>query len=106
MPLEAKLDYASLYSAMKTFADLLNEEQTQWSILQSYQENEDLDRHELHEVRAAITSLKSDNDILNTFQIRPHELGRKLGISAEREVDESIRQEMVKFNEELCKPLL
>lgn len=106
MPLEAKLDYASLYSGMKTFADLLNEEQTQWSTLQSYQENQDLDRHELHEVRAAITNLQTDNDILETFQIRPRELGRKLGISAEQELDETIRQRMAEFNQELCKPLL
>ena len=106
MPLEAKLNYASLYGAMKTFADLLNEEQTQWSTLESYQENQDLDRHELHEVRAAITSLKGDNEILDVFQVRAREFGRKLGLGPEQGIDTGLQQQVSRFNADLCQPLL
>ena len=106
MPLEAKLDYAALYGAMKTFADLLNDEQTQWSTLESYQENRDLDRRELHEIRAAITSLRADNEILDVFQVRSREFGAKLGVSAEQGIDKGLQQQVASFNRKLCAPLL
>ena len=106
MPLEAKLDYASLYGAMKTFAELLNDEQAQWSTLESYQENQDLNRRELHEVRAALTSLNADNEILEVFQVRAREFGGKLGLSPEQGIDKGLQRQVAGYNTELCKSLL
>ena len=106
MPLRAKLDYASLYSAMKILAALLDEEQSNWSMLQSYQENDQLDRHEVHDVRAAITNLQTDNNILETFQVRPHATASDLGLRPEQGIDKGIARQMANFNDQLCKPLL
>jgi hypothetical protein len=106
MPLDAKLNYASLYSALKTLADLLDEEQTQWGNLESYQENDDLDRRELHDVRSAIMSLKSDNDILEVFQVRAGEFGGNLGLRPEQDIGRGFGRRVADFNKELCTPLL
>lgn len=106
MPLEAKLSYASLYGAMNTLQKLLDEEQTQWSTIQSYQDNRDLDRRELHEIRFALENLRSDNDILATFETRANEFAEKLGVKPETNVEGRLKERMDQYNREFCEPLL
>ena len=106
MPLDAKLDYASLYGAMKTLADVLNEEQTHWSTLESYGDNHDLDRRELHEVQFAIKNLEGDNDLLHAFEVRANEFGAKLDLKPEADMEGRLKQRTAGINRQFCSPLL
>jgi hypothetical protein len=106
MPLEAKLNYASLYSAMNTLEKLLEDEGTQWTVIQSYQDSRDLDRRELHEVQFAIMDLRSNNDILEAFDIRSKEFAGKLGIRPEANMEGALKHRMAESNRQFCKPLV
>ena len=106
MPLQAKLHYASLYATLKTFQGLLEEEGTQWTTLQSYEENRDLDRRELHEVRAAILSLQADNEIVGAFEIRAAEFADDLRLKPEADVAGKLKQRMADMRARTCAPLL
>jgi hypothetical protein len=106
MPLQAKLTYASFYSAMKSFDELLRDEADQWTVIASYEENKDLDRRELHEVRAAINDLKFSNEFLGVFETRSREFSGKLGIRPEGDIAGKLRQNTDEMNRALCAPLL
>lgn len=106
MPLEAKLNYASLYGAMNTLEKLLEDEGTQWTTIQSYQDNRDLDRRELHEVQFAIMDLRSNNDLLSAFETRSREFAEKLGVKPEVNMEGQLKDQMAEFNRQFCKPLL
>jgi hypothetical protein len=106
MPLDAKLTYASFYSAMKSFEELLRDEANQWTIIASYEENKDLDRRELHDVRAAINDLKFSNDFVEVFKTRGDEFSSKLGLKPERDIAGKLRQHTDDTNRALCQPLL
>lgn len=106
MPLEAKLTYASLYSAMNSFEELLKDESDQWTTIASYGENKDLDRRELHDVRAAINDLKFSNEFLEVFETRAQEFSAKLDIKPEHDIAGKLRQNTDEMNRALCMPLL
>ena len=106
MPLDAKLTYASLYGAMKTLAQLMQDEGKDWSIIQSYDGNRDLDRRELHEIQFAIKDLQSDNDLLEAFEIRAREFSEKLGLKPEAGMEGRLMQRVARINREFCAPLL
>ena len=106
MPLEAKLEYARLYGAVRTFQEVLDGELRSWATVKSYEENRDLDRHELHEFRAAIMDLRTSNDLLPVFRTRTGEFAQKLGLTPEQDLEGSIRRQMADLNRQFCKPLL
>ena len=106
MPLEAKLNYASVYGAMKLLQELLDQENDNWTTIASYGENRDLDRHELHEFRTALMNIKFSNDLMPGFQIRVHEFADKLGLKPEQDPEGTMRQRAVEMNRRLCEPLL
>jgi hypothetical protein len=106
MPLEAKLNYAKVYGAMKTLQQLLDQENNNWTTISSYEENRDLDRHELHEFRAALKDLKYSNDFMPAFQTRTREFADKLGLKPEQDLEGTMRQRAAEGNRQLCKPLL
>jgi hypothetical protein len=106
MPLDAKLNYASLYSAMKILEKLIEDEAADWTKIQSYQDNRDLDRQELHEIRLAIMDLRSDNDILSTFETRANEFAEKLQLNPEAGMEGRLKERMAQYNRRFCSPLL
>jgi hypothetical protein len=106
MPLEAKLNYAALYSSMKSFEELLRDEADQWTIVVSYEENKDLDRRELHEVRAAINDIKFSNEFVEVFKTRGDEFSSKLGLRPQRDIAGKLRRHADQTNRALCEPLL
>ena len=106
MPLDAKLNYASFYGAMKSFDELLRDEANQWTMIASYEENKDLDRRELHEVRAAINDLKFSNEFVEVFKTRADEFSSKLGVRPERDIAGKLKQHADETNRALCEPLL
>jgi hypothetical protein len=106
MPLDAKLNYAALYSSMKSFDDLLRDEADQWTVIASYEENKDLDRRELHEVRAAINNLKFSNEFVEVFKTRDDEISSKLGLMPQRDIAGTLRRHADETNRALCQPLL
>lgn len=106
MPLDAKLNYASLYGAMKTLQQILDDDGAQWTTLQSYQDNRDLERKELHDVQFAITDLRANNDLLEAFQIRAGEFAPKLGLKAEENMEGRLKARVQRQIRRLCTPLL
>lgn len=106
MPLDAKLNYASLYGAMKTLGPILQDEGSQWTTIQSYGENRDLDRHELHDIQLAINDLRSNNDLLEAFDIRAKEFAAKLNLKPEAGMEGKLVQRTERINRQFCEPLL
>lgn len=106
MPLEAKLNYASLYGAMSILQKILEDEGTQWTILQSYEDNRDLDRRELHEVQFAIMDLRSNNELLQAFETRGGEFANKLSLKPEENMEGQLKQRTDRINRQFCMPLL
>lgn len=106
MPLEAKLNYASLYGAMSILQKILEDEGTQWTILQSYEDNRDLDRRELHEVQFAIMDLRSNNELLQAFETRGREFANKLSLKPEENMEGQLKQRTDRINRQFCMPLL
>lgn len=106
MPLDAKLNYASLYGVMNTLEKLLEDDGTQWTVIQSYQDTRDLDRRERHEMQFAITDLRGNNEILQAFETRSNEFASKLGIRPEANMEGQLKRRMAEVNRQLCKPLL
>lgn len=104
MPLEAKLNYASMYGAMKTLEQIMEDEGEDWTVIQSYEGNGDLDRRELHEIQFQITDLRSDNDLLDTFDTRAKEFSEKLHLKPEP-MDLLMRR-VAEDNRRFCAPLL
>jgi hypothetical protein len=106
MPLDAKLNYASLYGSMKTLEQIIEDEGKEWSVVQSYQDNRDLDRRELHEMQFAIMDLRSDNELLDAFETRAGEFAQKLGLAPERDMEGRLKQRMAEIKRRFCEPLL
>jgi hypothetical protein len=106
MPLDAKLNYASMYGAMKTLENILEDEGTQWTTIQSYQDNRTLDRRELHEIQFAILDLRSNNELLQGFETRASEFAEKLGLKPEKDMEGRLKQQMAQYNRRFCMPLL
>ncbi|HEX8840750.1 MAG TPA: hypothetical protein VF757_00475 [Sphingomicrobium sp.] len=106
MPLDAKLNYASLYGAMKTLEQLMEDEGTQWTTIQSYEENRELDRRELHDVQFAIKDLQSNNDLLSAFETRAGEFAAKLDLKPETDMEGRLKQQSAQANRQFCTPLL
>ena len=104
MPLEAKLNYASLYGAMKTLEQLIEDDGAQWISIQSYQDSQYLDRRELHDVAFAIASLRSNNELLGAFETRAKEFSDKLDLKSEA-MDRLMRR-VAEGNRRFCEPLL
>ncbi|HEY7004986.1 MAG TPA: hypothetical protein VH392_00745 [Sphingomicrobium sp.] len=106
MPLDAKLNYASMYGAMKTLQSLLDDEGNQWATIQGYGANRDLDRRELHDVQSAIAELRSSNDLLSAFETRTGEFAEKLGVKPEADMEGRLKEQTAQRNRQFCEPLL
>jgi hypothetical protein len=106
MPLDAKLNYASLYGAMKTLEQIMEDEGKDWSVIQSYEGNRDLDRRELHEIQFVIKDLQGDNDLMEAFEIRAGEFAEKLDVKPEAGMEGKLLQRVTRINRQFCAPLL
>lgn len=107
MPVETKLNYASIYAALGTLDDQVwRDEQHAWEALSGYEHNKDLTREELHGVRRAIIDLQSDDALLDVFQQRLHSQAAKLGIRPLEHIESGVEAQLMQNNRELCEPLL
>jgi len=107
MPVETKLNYASIYAALGTLGEeVWRDEQQAWDSISGYEHNKDLTRDELHTVRGAIIDLQSDDELLDVFQQRLHSQASKLGIRPLRHIEKGIEPQLMQNNRELCEPLL
>lgn len=107
MPVETKLDYASIYATFGTLdRELWRDEQQAWNSISGYEHNKDLTREELHGIRLAIISLQSDDQLLDVFQQRLHSQAAKLGIRPLPHIEMGIEAQLMQNNRELCEPLL
>jgi hypothetical protein len=106
MPVEAKLNYANIYAAMRLLDEVLRDEQDAWDSVSGYEDNKDLTREELHSVRRAIIDLQSDDQLLDVFQQRLHSGAAKLGIQPLDHIERGVGPQIAQSNRELCQPLL
>jgi len=107
MPVETKLNYASIYAALGTLDDQVWRDEGQaWGSISGYAHNKDLTREELHVVRRAIIDLQSDDALLDVFQQRLHSQAAKLGIRPLPHIESGIESQLMQNNREICEPLL
>ena len=107
MPVETKLNYASIYAALGTLDEnVFRDEQEAWDSISGYEQNKDLTREELHVVRSAIIDLQADDELLDVFQQRLHSQAVKLGIRPLPHIEKGIEAQLMQNNRELCEPLL
>jgi len=107
MPVEIKLNYATIYAALGTLDEnVFRDEQEAWDSISGYEQNRDLTREELHGVRRAIIDLQSDDALIDVFQQRLHSQAAKLGIGPLPHIERGIESQLAQNNRELCQPLL
>lgn len=107
MPVETKLNYASMYAALGTLDDQVWRDEGQaWNSISGYEQNKDLTREELYRVRSAINDLQSDDALLDVFQQRLHTQAAKLGIRPLSHIESGIEAQLMQNNREICEPLL
>lgn len=106
MPVDAKLNYASIYAAMRSLDEVLRDEQDAWDAVSGYKDNTDLTRGELHGIRRAIIDLQSDDALMDVFVERLHGAAAKLSIRPLEHIERGIGPQMAQYNRELCQPLL
>jgi hypothetical protein len=107
MPVETKLNYASIYAALGTLDEnVFRDEQDAWDSISGYERNKDLTREELHTVRSAIIDLQADDELLDVFQQRLHSQAAKLGIRPLPHIEKGIEAQLTQNNREICEPLL
>jgi hypothetical protein len=106
MPVETKLNYASMYAAFGSLDEVMRDEQDAWDAVSGYEDSKDLTREELHSVRSAIIDFQSDDALLDVFQQRLHSQAAKLGIRPLKHIESGIGPQVVQHNRELCEPLL
>jgi len=107
MPVETKLNYASIYAALGTLDEnVWRDEQQAWDSISGYEHNKALTREELHVVRGAIIDLQSDDALLDVFQQRLHSQAAKLAIRPLQHIESGIEPQLIQNNRELCEPLL
>jgi hypothetical protein len=107
MPVETKLNYASIYAALGTLQEnVWRDEQDAWDSISGYGHNKDLTREELRTVRSAIIDFQSDDALLDVFQQRLHSQAAKLGIRPLPHIERGIEAQLIQNNREICEPLL
>ena len=50
--------------------------------------------------------LRSNNDLLGTFETRTSEFAAKLGVKPEAEMEGALKQQTEEYNRRFCAPLL
>ena len=106
MPLEIKLTYAGMYDTMGTLDEILRDESEAWTTLQNYQEDRELTRQELREVRGAIEDLRSNDDLLNVFRQRLDAAAAILKIKPLPHIEAGLGDELAPAEHDFCRPLL
>ena len=106
IPLEAKMHYAQMYDAMKSFGELRESEEEQWIALQQLQDTKRLAADELRTVAHSIRLLRAVNEVLTSFRVAIDRSANELKVSSEKDVEAKSGQIIAKWNRELCKPLL
>ena len=107
MPVETKLNYARIYAALGTLDEnIWSDEQHAWNSISGFENNKDLTREELRDVRRAIIDLQSDDGLLDVFQQRLHSQAAKLGIRPLAHIEKGIEAQLMQNNHEICEPLL
>jgi hypothetical protein len=106
MPLAPKLDYASLYDVLRTYDEISRDEAEAWTTISAFQENTDLTRAELHQVRQALLDLQADDDILDVFGSRFGTFAAKLNIRPKQHIEQGIGAQVLPARRQLCEPLL
>ena len=106
IPLQAKMNYATIYDSMKSFDELTDSEEVQWSTLQQFQNADRLQEAELRTIWQAIGLIASMNEALVGYKIAIDRPVKQLKISPEKDIEARSAPIIAKWNRELCEPLL
>ena len=106
IPLQAKMNYATIYDSMKSFDELTDSEEAQWSTLQQFQNAHRLQEAELRTIGQAIGQIESMNEALAGYKIAIDRPVKELKISREQDIEARSAPIIAKWNRELCEPLL
>jgi hypothetical protein len=106
IPLQVKMSYATIYDSMKSFDELTDSEQAQWSTLQQFENADRLQKAELRTIGQAIREIGSMNEALAGYKIAIDGPFKQLKISPEKDIEARSAPIIAKWNRELCEPLL
>ena len=106
IPLQAKMNYASIYDSMKTFSDLNHDVEQQWITIMPFQKTARLHEGEQRTVLQAIDNITAANEVLTGFELAIDRPAKELRIKPENDFEARSAPIMVKWNRQLCEPLL
>ena len=106
IPLQPKLSYATLYDSMKSFSELKDSEEEQWIVLLQFQNSRRLEEADLQTVENAIRLLGAMNEVLAGYRIVIDKSAAELKITPDKDIEARSGPIIVKWNREICKPLL
>ncbi|QIK95904.1 hypothetical protein G7076_04960 [Sphingomonas sp. HDW15A] len=106
IPLEARLNYAWLYDALKTFDELRDVEGDAWEALAAYGGSSRLDEADLRAMKTAIGKAEAVNAILQGVKLSLDKYSRELSVHPESNIERRSDKIIAEWNRELCQPLL
>jgi hypothetical protein len=106
IPIDAKMAYAGIYDAMRTFDEMINNEQDQWTSLVEMQSGTTYTEADIRTIERATRLLGVFNQAIPGFAKTIDPLARKLGIGPEANIEGSAHPIIAQWRKEVCKPLL
>jgi hypothetical protein len=105
IPLEARLNYAWLYDALKSFDELKQQEGDAWETVTQYEDSTRLSESDLRAIKRALGNADGINTVLGAFEPTIRKFSRELDVRPEENIERP-HQLMAEWNRELCQPLL
>jgi hypothetical protein len=106
IPVQAKLNYAGIYDAMRKYDQMKNDESLAWSKLNEYQTAKQLNAADLRAIRRAIKDISDVNEMQGPFRSAIDRFADALGIRAQRELEGADSPTLHQWQKEACAPLL
>jgi len=106
IPVDAKMAYAGMYDAMRTFDEMTNTEQDQWASLMEMQSGKTYTEADIRAIERAIRLTAAINQAIPSFATTIDPLTRELGVRAETNIEGRADPIIAQWRKDLCKPLL
>jgi hypothetical protein len=106
IPLEARLNYAGLYSAVRNFDRLDAREIEAWNLLTEYQGSKRLGEEDTRRIVGALHEISGANNVLPNFATTMNRQARDLFIAPDPNMLRTANPRLLRQQKEACQPYL
>lgn len=106
IPIDAKMAYAGMYDAMRTFAELIGTEQDEWADLTEMQFGTSYSEADIRAIERGIRLTGAINQAIPSFAKTIDPLTRELGIRPEINIEARADPVIAKWRKGICEPVL